>query len=138
MDRSWFRQDGFKGDVERWWISHSDSSPTSSQLATKLLRLRHYLFEAHRKIRIDRNQRRDAALNHIQNLDALEEIRSLVPGEIRARRSYCDKVAELDLRQEMNRRHRSRQLWLASGDANTRFFHQMANGRRRQNHIRWI
>ena len=41
-------------------------------------------------------------------------------------------------RQEMDWRQRSRQLWLAAGDANTRYFHQVANGRRRQNHIRLI
>ena len=44
-------------------------------------------------------------------------------------------MVELDLRQEMDWRQRSRQLWLAVGDANIRYFHQVANGRRRQNHI---
>ena len=51
------------------------------------------------------------------------------------RRSHRDMVAELDLRQEMDLRQHSRQLWLADGDANTRFFHQIASGRRRQNFI---
>ena len=49
------------------------------------------------------------------------------------RRSHRDMVAELDLRQEMDWRQRSRQLWLAAWDANTRFFHQIASRRRRQN-----
>ena len=123
MDHSWFRKDGFKGDLERWWISHKDSSPTSSQLAIKLLKLWHYQFEARHQIRIDRNRRRDAALNHIQMMDTLEDTRSLVPGEVQARRSYRDEVAKLDLRQEIDWRQWSRQLWLAAGDANTRFFH---------------
>ena len=52
------------------------------------------------------------------------------------RRSHRDMVAELDLQQEMDWRQRSRQLWRAAGDANTRFFHQIASGRRRQNFIR--
>ena len=52
------------------------------------------------------------------------------------RRSHRDVVAELDLWQEMDWRQRSRQLWLAAGDANTRFFHQVASGCRRQNFIR--
>ena len=35
----------------------------------------------------------------------------------------------MDLYIEMDWCHRSRQLWLAARDANTRFFHQLANGR---------
>ena len=108
MDHSWFRQDGFKEDLVRWWIAHNDSGPTSSQLATKLLKLRHFLFEARRQIHIDRNQRRDAALYHIHTIDALEDTRSLGLGEVHARRSSRDKVAELDLRQEMDWRQWSR------------------------------
>ena len=138
MDRSWFRQDGFRGDLERWWRAHSASGPTSAQLATKLLMLQHYLFEARRQIRIDRNRRRDTALSHIQMLDALEDTRPLLPEEIQARRSHRNEVAELDFCQEMDWRQRSRQLWLAARDANTRFFHQVASGCRRKNHIRQI
>ena len=138
MDHSWFRHDSFKEDILRWWTAHNDSGPTASRLATKLLKLRHYLFETLCQIRIDRNQRRDAALNHIQTMDALEDTRSLGPGEIQTRRTARDEVAELDLRHEMDWRQRSLLLWLAAEDTNTRFFYQVANGRKRQNHIRWI
>ena len=44
-------------------------------------------------------------------------------------------MAEADLRIKMDWRQRSRQLWLPAGDANARFFHQMANGRHRRNGI---
>ena len=102
MNRSWFRQDGFKGDLKRWWKAHTASGPTSAQLATKLLMLRHYLFEARRQICMDRNRRRDTTLSHIQMLDALEDTRSLLPEEFQARRSHRNEVAELDLCQEMD------------------------------------
>ena len=136
MDRSWFRQDGFKEDIERWWSSISATGSTSTRLASKLLKFRHYLFERRRQIRVDHTHHRDEALSRIQTLDILEGSRPLVREELMERRSHRDMVAELDLRQEMDWRQRSRQLWLAAGDANTRFFHQIANGRRRQNFIR--
>ena len=47
-------------------------------------------------------------------------------------------MAEVDLKIEMDWRERSRQLWLAAGDANTRFFHQVASGRRTLNRIHSI
>ena len=41
----------------------------------------------------------------------------------------------MDLRIEMDWCQRSRQLWLAARDVNTRFFHQLATRRRRMNRI---
>ena len=75
MDRSWFRQAGFKEDLIRWWTAqdYGQTTPTTPQLAMKLQKLRHYLFEARRQIRSDRNRRRDAALTQIQTMDALED-----------------------------------------------------------------
>ena len=55
---------------------------------------------------------------------------------MKERKACRDEVAKVDLHIEMDWRQRSRQLWLIAGDANTRFFHQVANGRRRANNIR--
>ena len=78
---------------------------------------------------------RDTALSRIQVLDAMEDVRPLTAKEIREQKTRRDEVAEADIRIEMDWRQRSGQLWLAAGDANTRFFHQMANGRRHHNNI---
>ena len=87
MDRSWFRQAGFKEDLIRWWTAqdYGQTTPTTPQLAMKLQKLRHYLFEARRQIRSDCNRRRDAALTQIQTMDALEDTLSLTLGEFQAR-----------------------------------------------------
>ena len=44
-------------------------------------------------------------------------------------------MAEEGRKEEMNSRQRSRQLWLKEGEANTCFFHLVANGRTRINYI---
>ena len=136
MDRSWLRDEGFKRDVVEWWHSHPNFGSASDRLITKLKDLRYHLFNLRRQIRTTRTQNRDTALARIQTLDALEEQRSLTTEEARERKTSREEVAEADLRIEMDWRQRSWELWLSTGDSNTRFFHQMANGRRCLNGIR--
>ena len=66
----------------------------------------------------------------------IEDSRPLLLEEAKERKAFRDAVAEMDLRIELDWRQRSRQRWLAARDANTHFFHQVANGRRRENSIR--
>ena len=40
--------------------------------------------------------------------------------------------------EEISWRQNSRQIWLKEGDSNTRFFHRMANTRRRKNFMQKI
>ena len=110
MDRSWFRQDGFKENVEGWWRSLSVPGSTSARLVNKLLKLRHHVFKTQRQIRMDRTRRWDEALSHIQSLDILKGSRPLESKELMKCRSHRDMVAELDLPREIDWRRRSRQL----------------------------
>ena len=79
-------------------------------LYTKLKDLRHHLFAWQQQIRIARTQSRDVALARIRALDAVEDSRPLTLDEVKERKAYRVKVAEVDLRIEMDWRQRSRQL----------------------------
>ena len=136
MDRSWLLDGGFKRDIAEWWHSHLNFGSASNQLITKLKVLHYHLFNLRQQIRLHRMHNRDTALTRIQTLDAMEDVRPLMAEETRERKMRRDKVVETDLIIEMDWRQRSRQLWLAAGDADTRFFHQMVNGQRRLNRIR--
>ena len=131
MDRSWLRDGGLKQEITEWWCSRLTFGLASDKLLTKLKDLRHHLFARRRQIRMARTQMRDAALARI-----LGDAQPLMPDEMKERKACRDEVAKVDLHIEMDWRQRSRQLWLTAGDANTRFFHQVANGRRRANNIR--
>ena len=136
LDRSWLRDGGLKHEITEWWCSHLTFGSATDKLLTKLKDLRHHLFARRRQIRTARTQSRDAALARIQGLDAIEDARSLMPDELKERKACRDEVAKVDLHIEMDWRQRSRQLWLTAGDTNMRFFHQVANGRRRVSNIR--
>ena len=131
MDWSWLRDEKLKGDICEWWRSCLTIGLATDTLVTKLNDLRHHLFDLRRHIRAARKQARDAALTRVQVLDVVEDSRPLMANEKRERKACQHKVAEVDLRMEIDWRQLSRLLWLSAGDANTRFFHQIANGMRR-------
>ena len=56
-------------------------------------------------------------------------------GPLEEEKTVEDWIVELNIREEIMRRQRSRIQWLAKGDSNTKFFHLKANGRCRRNRI---
>ncbi len=68
-------------------------------------------------------------------LDKAEEVRLLNQGERSLRCKLKVRFDELSLQEELRWKQRSRVNWLRAGDANTKFFHMKACGRRRKNFI---
>ena len=50
-------------------------------------------------------------------------------------RSEVENLLSLE---EISWRQKSRMLWIKEGDNNTKFFHKMANSRRRFNHLSFL
>jgi hypothetical protein len=71
----------------------------------------------------------------IFNLDVAQEDRSLSVEERTLRSMLKSKLLGFAAIDRIKWRQRSRITWIREGDANTRFFHLRANGRRRKNHI---
>ena len=68
-------------------------------------------------------------------LDAKEETRRLTAEEKLFQVNLHTNIEKLTLLEEISWRQKSRVLHLKEGDANTRFFHRMANSNRKNNGI---
>jgi hypothetical protein len=71
----------------------------------------------------------------IFRFDVAQERRQLSPGERWLRRELKHAVLGLASLERTIARQRSRLRWLKEGDANTKLFHAVANGRRVKNYI---
>jgi hypothetical protein len=71
----------------------------------------------------------------IYRLDLAQDSRHLSPGEIWLRRTLKLVVLGLSSLERTMARQRSRMRWLREGDANSKLFHTVANGRRTKNFI---
>jgi hypothetical protein len=71
----------------------------------------------------------------IEKLEASQEIRNLSPGEGSLLKLLKSRVLGLAAIHKTRARQRSRLTWLQLGDANTRYFHMMANARKKRNFI---
>ena len=73
--------------------------------------------------------------NKLNDLDVREETHPLTTKEKLEQVNLCTDIEKLTLLEEISCRQKSRVLHLREGDANTRFFHRMANSNRRNNDI---
>jgi hypothetical protein len=71
-------------------------------------------------------------LNFIDNLKATAEVRSLLPQEIELKSESNAQIAKLLREEELKWYQRSKSQFILEGDANTRYFHGVANGRHRR------
>jgi hypothetical protein len=71
----------------------------------------------------------------IDDLEALAEVRALSPQEIELKSQSNAKIANLLREEELKWYQRSKSQFILEGDSNTRYFHNVANGRHRKKHI---
>ncbi len=71
-------------------------------------------------------------------MDLLEERQGLTSDQLQTRTQLKSTLRDIIGNEELLWQARAKQHWLKEGDGNTKFFHAMANGRARANHIRLI
>ena len=131
----WLRVDNFVDKVKKWWASYLFHGTPSFIFAKKLAALKLDLKKWNETEFGNVTFKKQALWSKLNDLDAKEETFSLSAEEKLDQTNLCSDIEKLTLMEETSWRQKSRVLHLKEGDANTKFFHRMANSNRKNNGI---
>jgi hypothetical protein len=86
----------------------------------------------------DQKRIMDDLVKRIQNLDLVAEQRLLSMEEWNERLEVEKNLENLYFLEDLQWKQKARKNWILQGDANSKFFHQFACGRRRKNTITYL
>jgi len=135
FEAAWTKQEGFREWVMSKWPDRMGKRAIDAwQLIST--RLRKYLRGWNGNWGGDMKKRKQDLLLLIQDLDKEAERRSLEDREWEQRYSLEEELVDIYNKEEVMWQTRGGERWLLEGDANTSFFHGVANGRKRKCMIR--
>jgi hypothetical protein len=132
FELGWIQRDGFSDMVKRIWDNSVTGSSPIQRWSNKLRSLRTHLsgWARHQAGLLKKEKLRLSSV--IDDLEAIAESRLLTPHEIELKSKSNAELAGLLREEELKWYQRSKAQFLLEGDANTRYFHSVANGRHRK------
>ena len=83
----------------------------------------------------DLRERKSTIILYIERIDRLEQEGNLSQDLIALRSLRRKELGDVLLKEEVHWRQSSRIKWIKEGDSNSKFFHRVANGRRKKKFI---
>ena len=135
FELGWLLRDGFCEMVTDVWNSTLvDGSPIERWQA-KIRRLRQYLRGWAKSVSGAYKKEKIAILNKLDELDKKAEITALSEGELDLKHVLNERLAELLREEKIKWYQRAKVKHLLECDANTKYYHLLANGRHRKTRI---
>ena len=135
FENMWLRVDNFVDKVKNWWASYLFQGTPSFILAKKLAALKLDLKKWNETEFGNITFKKQDLWSKLNGLDAKEETNRLSTEEKFEQTNLRTDIEKLTLMEEISWRQKSRVSHLKEGDANTRFFHRMANSNQKNNGI---
>jgi hypothetical protein len=135
FENMWLKKEGFGALVKQWWDSYHFQGSPSFVFACKIKALKMDLKRWNEENFGNIDSNKSKLLNDLRGFDAIEEFRALGSEELAMKGEVSRELDSCLLMEEVSWRQKSRILWLKEGDKCTKYFHSMANSRRRYNSI---
>jgi hypothetical protein len=135
FERGWLIREGFHDMVTQIWRSESSGHTPLERWQNKIRRLRQYLrgWATHTTGTYKKEKKR--LLSLLENLDKKAETSPLSDQEIHLKHFLKERLVLLLREEELKWYEWAKVKALLEGDDNTRFFHLVANGKHRKQHI---
>ncbi|XP_078150904.1 uncharacterized protein LOC144546233 [Carex rostrata] len=136
IDPLWLEQEDFCALIDKWWKEYPlDPSNLASSWVQKLSFLRRKIRGWARNFYGQKKKTKQSILHRLNSLDTIRETRDLSYIEKEEWQSLHSKLDDIYLEDELYWKHRAKQKWLDEGDQNTKYFHALANNRKKKNRI---
>ena len=135
FENMWLRVENFVDKVKMWWASYLFQGTPSFILAKKLAALKSDLKKWKETEFGNVTYKKRDLWSKLNVLDARKETYRLTAEEKLEQVNLSTNIEKLTLLEDISWRQKSRVLHLKERDANTKFFHRMANSNRRNSSI---
>ncbi|GKV27657.1 hypothetical protein SLEP1_g36796 [Rubroshorea leprosula] len=132
---AWQQHPDFKKFVEDKWSEMEVEGFAGYKCQQKLKLLKGFLKGWNKEVFGNMEAQYEQAVKKIEQVDMQNEISDLEEAEIVKRQEGFSEMWDVLRKKELIWKQKSRSMWVQEGDANTRFFHRVAKGRRAQNNI---